>query len=598
VTFFFKKKGDKKVEKMMLAKTTTSITSITPSSSSSSSSSSVRRTSQQRYPQNLSQSRISRRTRVISSSSSPLKILLKNKSSSLSSSAVVVGGFSNNATTFSSSSSSFNGKKMKNATNKNNKRGRELAATNAAAASGEPKKLWGGAFSEKIDPLMEKFNESLSFDRRMALEDIEGSIGYASALARTGIITEEEKNEIHKGLKIVLEEWQSGSFVAKEGDEDIHTANERRLCEVIDSNIGGKLHTGRSRNDQVATDTRMWLRKELTVLRKYLRTLIEVAIDRAEKEVDHVMPGFTHLQSAQTVRFSHWLLSHAAAWQRDDMRLNDLMPRVNTMPLGSGALAGNPFGVDRQLLAKDLNFERVCPNSMDAVSDRDFVIETMFWASMTLMHISRWSEDLIVYSSQQFGMMQMSDAYSTGSSLMPQKKNPDALELLRGKAGRQIGTLTGLLCILKGTPTTYNKDFQEGWLGMFETVDTMSDCLQIAAGCLATMKLNPEKMKSSLVAEMLATDLAEYLVRKGMPFRETHHISGAAVKLAVDKKVPLDQLTVDDLKPLCDKFEDDVAEIWSYEKSAESRDTEGGTSRRSVLEQCAKLRAYLKETEL
>ena len=195
-------------------------------------------------------------------------------------------------------------------------------------------------------------------------------------------------------------------------------------------------------------------------------------------------------------------------------------------------------------------------------------------------------------------MMQMSDAYSTGSSLMPQKKNPDALELLRGKAGRQIGTLTGLLSILKGTPTTYNKDFQEGWLGMFETVDTMSDCLQIAAGCLATMKLNPEKMKSSLVAEMLATDLAEYLVRKGMPFRETHHISGAAVKLAVDKKVPLDQLTVDDLKPLCDKFEDDVAEIWSYEKSAESRDTEGGTSRRSVLEQCAKLRAYLKETEL
>jgi argininosuccinate lyase len=515
-------------------------------------------------------------------------------SSSSSSLAKVVGGF-RNKTNSSSSSSLF--------TTDNTKRGgRETMTTHATggdggAPGGEPKKLWGGAFSEKIDPLMEKFNESLSFDRRMALEDIEGSIGYASALARTGIITEEERNEIHKGLKKVLEEWQSDAFVAKEGDEDIHTANERRLCEVIDSNIGGKLHTGRSRNDQVATDTRMWLRKELTVLRKYLRTLIEVAIDRAEKEVDHVMPGFTHLQSAQTVRFSHWLLSHAAAWQRDDMRLKDLMPRVNTMPLGSGALAGNPFGVDRQLLAKDLNFERVCPNSMDAVSDRDFVIETMFWASMTLMHISRWSEDLIVYSSQQFGMMQMSDAYSTGSSLMPQKKNPDALELLRGKAGRQIGTLTGLLCILKGTPTTYNKDFQEGWLGMFETVDTMSDCLQIAAGCLATMKLNPEKMKSSLVAEMLATDLAEYLVRKGMPFRETHHISGAAVKLAVDKKVPLDQLTVDDLKSICDKFEDDVAEIWSYEKSAESRDTEGGTSRRSVLEQCAKLRAYLKETE-
>ena len=459
------------------------------------------------------------------------------------------------------------------------------------------KKLWGGAFSEKIDPLMEKFNESLSIDRRMYAEDIEGSLGYSNALERCEIITKEEREEIHRGLLIVLKEWQTGTFMIKEGDEDIHTANERRLCEVIDSNIGGKLHTGRSRNDQVATDTRMWLRKELLVLRKYLRTLIEVAVDRAEEEVDLVMPGFTHLQSAQTVRFSHWLLSHASAWQRDDMRLEDLMPRVNTMPLGSGALAGNPFGVDRQLLAKDLQFERVCPNSMDAVSDRDFVIETMFWASMTLMHISRFSEDLIIYSSQQFGMMQMSDAYSTGSSLMPQKKNPDALELLRGKSGKQIGNLTGVLCILKGTPTTYNKDFQECWTGMFETVDTMSDCLRIASGCLATMKLNPEKMKSSLVAEMLATDLAEYLVRKGMPFRETHHISGAAVKLAKDKKIPLDKLTLADLKPLCDKFEEDVQDIWSYEKSAESRDTEGGTSRRSVLEQCAKLRKYLKDSE-
>ena len=279
------------------------------------------------------------------------------------------------------------------------------------------------------------------------------------------------------------------------------------------------------------------------------------------------------------------------------MRIADLMPRVNTLPLGSGALAGNPFGVDRQALAADLAFERVCPNSMDAVSDRDYVAETMFWATATMIHLSRWSEDLIIYSSGQFVMVKLSDAYSTGSSLMPQKKNPDALELLRGKSGRILGTLTGFLAVMKGTPTTYNKDFQEAWEGLFDTVDTMSDCLQIAAGCLATLRIDADAIKAGLSADMLATDLAEYLVRKGVPFRETHHISGAAVKLAEDKKCALSDLTLDDLLPLNDKFEADVSDIWSYERSAESRDTEGGSSRRSVLEQCAKLRQYLEETE-
>ena len=464
------------------------------------------------------------------------------------------------------------------------------------AMAAEKKKLWGGRFSEDIDPLMEKFNESLSFDRRMAQEDIRGSMGYARALAKTGIITDDERDALVEGLGKVGEEWAADAFEVRDGDEDIHTANERRLGEVIGA-VAGKLHTGRSRNDQVATDTRMWLRAQLVVLRGYLRELIAVACDRAEREVDVVMPGFTHLQSAQTVRWSHWLLSHAAAWQRDDMRLADLAPRVNTLPLGSGALAGNPFGVDRAALASDLGFERVCPNSMDAVSDRDYVAETMFWASTTMIHLSRWSEDLIIYSSGQFGMVKLSDAYSTGSSLMPQKKNPDALELLRGKAGRLLGTLTGFMAVMKGTPTTYNKDFQEAWEGLFDTVDTMSDCLQIATGCLATLKIDPAAMERGLSADMLATDLAEYLVRKGVPFRETHHISGAAVKLAEDRSCALSDLTVDDLKPLCDAFEEDVVGVWSYEKSAESRDTEGGSSRRSVLEQVAKLRQYLEDTE-
>jgi len=499
---------------------------------------------------------------------------------------------------------------------------RPRAKSLVIAMAAEKKKLWGGRFSEDIDPLMEKFNESLSFDRRMAQEDIRGSMGYARALAKTGIITDDERDALVAGLTIVGKEWLADTFEVKDGDEDIHTANERRLGEVIGS-VAGKLHTGRSRNDQVATDTRMWLRTRLVTLRGYLRELITVACDRAEREVDVVMPGFTHLQSAQTVRWSHWLLSHAAAWQRDDMRIADLAPRVNTLPLGSGALAGNPFGVDRQALAADLGFDRVCPNSMDAVSDRDYVCETMFWASTTMIHLSRWSEDLIIYSSNQFGFVKLSDAYSTGSSLMPQvrlgrftksrlricsyktdtfflqsqKKNPDALELLRGKSGRLLGVLTGFMCVMKGTPTTYNKDFQEAWEGLFDTVDTMSDCLQIATGCLATLKIDPAAMERGLSMDMLATDLAEYLVRKGVPFRETHHISGAAVKMAEDKGVTLADLTVEDLKPLCDAFEHDVSEIWSYEKSAESRDTEGGSSRRSVLEQVAKLRKYLKDTE-
>ena len=476
--------------------------------------------------------------------------------------------------------------------------GRAVVAMASAApeATGGKKKLWGGRFSEDIDPLMEKFNESLSFDRRMAQEDIRGSKGYARALAKTGIITDDERDQLVEGLGKVAEEWAADAFVVKSGDEDIHTANERRLGELIGP-VAGKLHTGRSRNDQVATDTRMWLRDQLVLLRGYLRQLIAVAVERAEREVDVVMPGFTHLQSAQTVRWSHWLLSHAAAWQRDDMRIADLMPRVNTLPLGSGALAGNPFGVDRRALAADLAFERVCPNSMDAVSDRDYVAETMFWATATMIHLSRWSEDLIIYSSGRFGFVKLSDAYSTGSSLMPQKKNPDALELLRGKSGRILGTLTGFLAVMKGTPTTYNKDFQEAWEGLFDTVDTMSDCLQIAAGCLATLSIDPEAMSRGLSADMLATDLAEYLVRRGVPFRETHHISGAAVKLAEDKKCTLSDLTLQDLRPLCDKFEADVVDIWSFEKSAESRDTEGGSSRRSVLEQCDKLRRYLEETE-
>jgi argininosuccinate lyase len=467
------------------------------------------------------------------------------------------------------------------------------SAVQEPPAASEPKKLWGGRFTGKTDPLMEKFNESLPFDKRMWAEDIRGSQAYAKALAKCGILTQQEGNTLVEGLSKIHTEWQEGTFIIKKGDEDIHTANERRLTELVGA-VGGKLHTGRSRNDQVATDTRLWLYGQLVIIREALQELIDVACDRSAAEVDVLMPGFTHLQPAMTVRWSHWVMCHASAWQRDDMRLRDLMPRVATLPLGSGAIAGNPFLVDRQFLAKELGMiGGVCPNSMDAVSDRDFVLEFAFFSSVLMVHLSRWAEDLIIYSSGQFGFVQCSDAYATGSSLMPQKKNPDALELIRGKAGRVQGSMAGLLAVVKGTPTTYNKDFQECWEMMYDTVDTVYDCVRIATGVLSTIKIRQDRMLAGLSADMLATDLAEYLVRKGLPFRETHHISGAAVKMAEDHGCKLSDLTVEDLKTIHPLFGEDVTQVWDFNRSAEMRDTEGGASKRSVLEQVDKMRSYL-----
>lgn len=468
----------------------------------------------------------------------------------------------------------------------------EAPAGGVAAPAESTKKLWGGRFTGKTDPLMEKFNESLPFDKRMWAEDIRGSQAYAKALSKAGILTKSEAETIVEGLSKVYEEWKAGAFVIKQGDEDIHTANERRLTELIGA-VGGKLHTGRSRNDQVATDTRLWLYNQLKLIRLALQELIKVACDRATAEVDVLMPGFTHLQPAQTVRWSHWLMCHCSAWQRDDMRLRDLMERVAYLPLGSGALAGNPFLVDRRFIAQELGFKAVCPNSMDAVSDRDYVAETLFFASLHLVHLSRWAEDLIIYSSKQFNFVVCSDAYATGSSLMPQKKNPDALELIRGKSGKLIGNLTGVMAVIKGAPTTYNKDFQECWELMYDTVDNIYDCIRIATGVLSTITIKPDNMIAGLSADMLATDLAEYLVRKGVPFRETHHISGSAVRMAEQRSCNLSDLTVADLKTIHPMFEEDVAKVWDFNRSAETRDSEGGASKRSVMEQVAKMQAYL-----
>ncbi len=456
-------------------------------------------------------------------------------------------------------------------------------------------KLWGGRFSDALDPLMEEFNASIAFDRRLWQADIRGSQAYALALARAGLLTANEAEQIVAGLEQVAGEWRAEQFEVKAGDEDIHTANERRLTELIGP-VAGKLHTGRSRNDQVATDLRLWLREELTTSEQALRTLIEVATERAESEIDLLMPGYTHLQPAQPTRWSHWLLGHAWAWQRDAQRLHDLLPRVNLLPLGNGALAGNPFPIDRDWLAQELGFAAPTPNSLDGVSDRDFVAETLFWATMTMLHISRWAEDLIIYSSREFGFVTLADAYSTGSSLMPQKKNPDSLELLRGKAGRVFGNMSGLLMTLKGLPSTYNKDLQEDKEPLFDAIDTLAGALPIAAGALATLTVKRDTMAQALVPEMLATDLAEYLVRKGVPFRETHDLAGEAVALAESEGIALSDLTLTALRSLHPAFDADVLAIWSYERSVEQRDVRGGSSRRAVQEQIDELRRWLSQS--
>ncbi|CDS12192.1 Putative Argininosuccinate lyase [Lichtheimia ramosa] len=460
------------------------------------------------------------------------------------------------------------------------------------SSSDAPKKLWGGRFTGAVDPLMDAFNASIHFDKRMYAADLIGSMAYSKALAKNNIITEEERDKLVNGLQQVMDEWQGNKFEIKPGDEDIHTANERRLGEIIGP-LAGKLHTGRSRNDQVATDMRLWLRDEASAILAHLKELISVTVARAEKEIDVLLPGYTHLQRAQPIRWAHFLLSYAWLWHADAERLEQLIERLNVLPLGSGALAGHAFNIDREFLAKELGFRGIINNSLYAVSDRDFVAEFLFWASLTMVHISRIAEDLIIYSSSEFGFVKLADAYSTGSSLMPQKKNPDSLELLRGKSGRVFGGMSGFMMSYKGIPSTYNKDLQEDKEPMFDAADTLSGSLQITTGVLSTMQIFPERMRGALSADMLATDLAEYLVRKGVPFRETHHISGAAVKMAEDRGTSLDTLTVEDLKTLHPSFADDVANVWSYETSIDNRTATGGTSKPAVLDQINKLQAWL-----
>ena len=336
---------------------------------------------------------------------------------------------------------------------------------------------------------MHAYNQSLSYDKRMYAADVEGSKAYARALARINVITSTEAQIIEEGLEKVKLEWQNNEFKIHPQDEDIHTANERRLTEIIGP-VAGKLHTGRSRNDQVVTDVRLWLREQTSLVENYISEFISVMAERANNEIDILMPGYTHLQPAQPIRWSHWLCSHAFSFANDLQRLRDLKPRLNKSPLGCGALAGHPFSIDREKLATELGFSGVIENSMNGVADRDFIVEWLMWATLTLTHMSRFAEDLIIYSTSEFGFVTASDAYSTGSSIMPQKKNPDSLELLRGKSGRIFGQMTGFLMSLKGLPSTYNKDLQEDKEPLFDCVDSMKASLQIATGVISTLNVS------------------------------------------------------------------------------------------------------------
>jgi argininosuccinate lyase len=453
-------------------------------------------------------------------------------------------------------------------------------------------KLWGGRFTKVTDSLANEFNASLPFDIRLYDEDITASITWATGLVGAGVLTGEEAGQINAGLELVRLAFQEGKITLQPADEDIHTLVERCLTELIGP-LAGKLHTGRSRNDQVATDFRLWTIRAIDRLLEKLAGLQAALLESARAHLETPMPGYTHLQHAQPVTWGHWMLAHFWPLARDTGRLAQARVSASVLPLGSAALAGTSFPVDRQALAVSLGFERISQNSLDAVSDRDFAVDFLYATTMLGLHLSRLAEQLIIFSSAEFGFVRLDDAYSTGSSLMPQKKNPDMLELTRGKAGRLIGNLTGLLATLKGLPSTYDKDLQEDKEPLFDAYDTLALVLPVMAGLINTLQLRPERMTAQIEPGLFATDLADYLVKKGLPFREAHEISGRAVQMAEERGVLLSQLTLDDLQGLSDLFERDVAAVFDVATSLASRAVAGGTAPEALAEQLAAAEKFL-----
>ena len=454
-------------------------------------------------------------------------------------------------------------------------------------------KLWGGRFNKGSSSLLEQFNASIGFDNRMYAEDIAGSIAHSKMLNKIGILTVEEQQKIENGLIQIKDLIDNGNFEFHISDEDIHMAVEKKLIELIGS-LGGKLHTGRSRNDQVALDIRMYLKKEILNIKDLLKLLMEAIVEVAESNKDVIMPGYTHLQRAQPILFSHHMMAYYEMMKRDLDRLEDCFKRVDVMPLGAGALAGTTYPLDRHYVAELLGFSKVTENSLDTVSDRDFIIETNFVISMIIMHLSRFSEELIIWSTSEFSFVEMDDTYSTGSSIMPQKKNPDVTELVRGKTGRVFGNLMGIFTVMKGLPLAYNKDTQEDKEGVFDSIDTIKIVLEIFSPMLKTMTIKKENMKASIYEGFInATDIADYLAKKGLPFREAHKVVGELVSYCEQNNKLLTDLSYEEFKNSHSLFEEDIVKESSIEACINGRKTYGGTALSDVERQIENAKAFL-----
>lgn len=454
-------------------------------------------------------------------------------------------------------------------------------------------KLWGGRFSKQTDKEAEDFNSSVHFDQRMYKEDIAGSVEHAKMLARQGIISNNDAAKITSGLEQILQEIESGQVSFSPEAEDIHMNIETLLTEKI-GQTGKKLHTARSRNDQVALDLRMYLRNELNTISGMLKSLIGVLISVSEKNLDSIMPGYTHLQKAQPVTLAHHHMAYVFMFIRDLSRISQTITRINISPLGSGALAASTYPLDRISAAKNLGFDEISYNSLDAVSDRDFCIETAFDISMIMMHLSRFCEEIILWATNEFGFIELDDSYSTGSSIMPQKKNPDIAELIRGKTGRTFGNLTALLTVMKSLPLAYNKDMQEDKEAVFDSVDTIKMCLPVFEGMLKTMVYNKDRLYAAAKEGYTnATDLADYLVRKGLAFRDAHEMTGRIVAYCVSKRKPLEDLLPDEFKSFSQKITNDIYDSIKVENCVYGRDLEGGPAPARVQESIEKARQML-----
>ncbi|BAO45457.1 argininosuccinate lyase [Thiolapillus brandeum] len=455
------------------------------------------------------------------------------------------------------------------------------------------KKLWAGRFNQPTDAFVEAFTASVEFDQRLADYDIQGSIAHATMLAKQGMLSEKERDAIIGGLERIRQRIANGDFPWSVALEDVHMNIEAVLTEDI-GDAGKKLHTGRSRNDQVATDVRLWLRDEIAAIQAEIRRFQLALVELAEREADTILPGFTHLQTAQPVTFGHHMLAWFEMLQRDHGRFEDCARRMNQCPLGAAALAGTTYPIDREYSAELLGFDAPCANSLDAVSDRDFAIEFSAAASILMMHLSRMSEELIIWSSAQFGFITLSDSFCTGSSIMPQKKNPDVPELVRGKSGRVFGHLMGLLTLMKSQPLAYNKDNQEDKEPLFDTVDNLKGCLKVFADMVPEITCNAEAMRqAALKGFATATDLADYLVRKGIPFRDAHEVVGKAVALCVQRNCDLADLSLEELRAFSPAIGNDVFDYLTLEGSVAARNHTGGTAPEQVRKAIARARGLL-----